>query len=149
MPSCRGKRGKTGGKIAMTRRRAGSATAAHTQPGLATHAAAQRNTLCGRAKNGGPTRARTWDRPVMSRWLYQLSYRSSRVDRRVISILHGTRCQCQTPPARAGQRPHQDAVKQTAGNAQETCRGKRETPLKRGSPPSPRTPRSPSRNVSL
>ena len=24
--------------------------------------------------NGGPTRTRTWDLPVMSRWLYQLSY---------------------------------------------------------------------------
>ena len=51
-------------------------------------------------KSGGPTRARTWDRPVMSRWLYQLSYRSSRVDRRVISILRDPRCQCATAAIR-------------------------------------------------
>ena len=124
----------------MTRRRAASATAAHTPPGLATHAAAQRNTLCGRAKNGGPTRARTWDRPVMSRWLYQLSYRSSRVDRRVISILHGTRCQCQTPPRPRRTTPAPRRRKtdgwQRAGNLQ----GEEGNPFEKGFSPFPPHP---------
>ena len=36
---------------------------------------------------GGPTRIRTWDQPVMSRWLYQLSYRPVVANKRLVYVL--------------------------------------------------------------